>query len=236
MTAVVVPEVSWWWQWVPPAGASGDEVAAWQGATAPVFAGWAAGGLAALHGEHPGVLRDGLTAAAVGDEVAAWLRGRTDGLPDWTRVAWGAGFVVDDRPQWAPVVATVEFREPSAPDPSYLMDVVATRGRPDDARPPAVDYVTTAAGDGVRVTALVRGPRRAAFVRVDAAMRLDVPATAARPARSADVVLSVRVSELGLFATVGPGVEELMHVVAAQCLPGADGVPAIVLPTVRSLP
>lgn len=227
-----VLEVAWVWGWVPAADAPRAEVDAWRDATTEQFAQWAAAGVAGLLADAPDELRGTLTPAELGAEVATWLHGRTAGLPAWTHVVWGAVFVEPERPRWVPVVATVEVREPAGEDSTYLMEAVGTTGLPGDARAPLVEYVTTDAGDGVRVTALVRGEHGEAFARVDGALRLD--ATAWRG--PLDVLVSSRVSELALFGLVGAGVEELMQLIAAgidedigggvaprQVAPGASG-------------
>lgn len=206
-----VLEVAWVWGWVPQADAPADVVDAWRAETTEQFARWASAGVADLLAAAPAELGGTLTPQELGAEVATWLHGRTAGLPAWTHVVWGAVFVEPERPRWVPVVATVEVREPAGEDSTYLMDAVGHTGLPGDARPPLVDYVTTDAGDGVRVTALVRGEHGEAFARVDGALRLD--ATAWRG--PLDVLVSVRVSELALFGLVGAGVEELMQLIAA---------------------
>lgn len=203
-----LPPVRWAWWWVPPAGHDAAAADAWSEEVAELFAAWTADGVALL----PPGLRDALGTRTVGDEVVAWLRTRTADLPPATYVAFGAAFLAPDRPRWAPVVAVVRVREPGADDTGYLLDVVGAAGRPDDARPPLVEYVTTDAGDGVRVAALARGAHGEASVRVDAALRLD--ATDARG--PVDVVVSTRVAELPLFGLVGPGVDQLLHLVAAD--------------------
>lgn len=223
---VVPPQVTWVWSWVPPV--DGDEVtsAAWEADVTAAFDLWTADAVTALTRALPPQLRDAAVPGSVGQEVAAWLRSRTVDLPPATYVAWGAAFLTPERPRFAPVVAVVELREPTAPDAGYLMDVVGARGRAEDARPPLVDYVTTDGGDGVRVTALVRGSRGEAAVRVEAALRLDPT-----PERGAvDVVVSTRVDELALFGLAGPGVEQLLHAVARE--PIAAGTP----PTPRRTP
>lgn len=212
--ALVAPDVTWAWSWVPPADHDEEEARAWHADVAATFTGWTVGTIAELTRALPPELRAGAAASAVGGEVATWLRGRTVGLPPWTYVAWGAVFLTPERPRWAPVVAVVELRE--APDGSeHLMDVVGAAGLPQDARPPVVDFVTTDAGDGVRVTALARGPRGEAYVRVDAALRLE----ATDDGGPVDVVVSTRADELGMFGLIGVGVEQLLHVVAASSLP-----------------
>lgn len=217
-------EVSWPWWWVPSDATPADLVAEWEEGTADVFAQWTAAGLADLLASAPVELAEALTPRAVGAQAAAWLRERAAGLPPWVHVAWGAVFVEPERPRWAPVVATVEVREAAGEDSAYLMEAVGSAGLPGDARTPLVDYVTTDAADGVRVTALVRGEHGEAFVRVDAALRLE--ATAARG--PLDVLVSTRVSELALFGLVGAGVEELMQLVAA----GIDERGAVAAPRV----
>lgn len=212
-------DVTWRWQWVPAPGA--PDAQQWQDDTAAVFVEWTADGLRDVE--------PALTPEAVGAQTAQWLRSRADDCPPGARVAWGAGYVTADRPRWAPVVVTIELRTPRAADAGYLMDEVGARGAPGDARRPTVDYLTTEAGDGVRVAALVRGPGGAASCRVDAAVRVDVPAYGDEPATSVDVLASTRTGDLTLFGTLGAGVDDLLHLVAGQCLPGPDGTPDLVL-------
>lgn len=235
MSVPTLPGVAWRWQWVPAADAPDDEVAAWLLTTADLFTGWADEGLASVTTLPPDV-RAELTPEGVGRAVALWLWSRAGQVGAGLRVVWGAAFTSADRPRWAPVVVTVELREPQAEDPTYLMTEVGAAGTADDARPPTVDYVTTAAGDGLRVGALVRGELNAASYRVDAAVRVEVPAYGGLPAQAVDLLLATRAQDLGLAGVLGEGVEELMHLVAEQCLPGPDGVPGIVLaPAERSV-
>ncbi|UZN03124.1 hypothetical protein [Cellulomonas sp. S1-8] len=234
--ALTLPAVAWRWQWVPASDAPEADAAAWLTSTADVFTGWARDGLTDATALPPEV-RAEVTPEGVGRVVALWLWGRAGECPPGARLVWGAAFTSADRPRWAPVLVTVEFRVPLADDPSYLMDDVGARGADDDARPAVVDYVTTAAGDGLRVGALVREPYGAAAFRVDAAVRIDVPAHDDSGATAVDVLLATRVQDLGLAGVVGPGVEELMHLVAEQFLPGPDGTTGIVLaPAERSMP
>ena len=208
----LLPTVTWAWSWVPPVGDDDVEARTWEADVAAMFDAWTADSRAALTHGLPPELRGLAAPGSVGAEVTAWLRSRTVDLSPQTHVVWGAAFLTPERPRWAPVVAVVELSEPRADDAGYLMDVVGTRGRPDDARPPVVEYVTTDGGDGVRVTALTRGTHGEASVRVDAALRLD--ATAVRG--PLDVVVATRVHELGLFGLAGPGIDQLLHAIAAE--------------------
>ncbi|MBO3089356.1 hypothetical protein [Cellulomonas dongxiuzhuiae] len=229
--ALVVPDVTWTWAWVPATDTPGDQLADWLTATAEQLAAWTDGpDVASLPVELRAEAQAEMTPQAIGRATALWLCGRAAECPAGVRVVWGAGFVAEaDRPLWAPIPVAVEFRTPVADDPTYLMDTVGTRGSEGDGRPPVVDYVTTAAGDGVRVAALVREPGGVASCRVDAALRAEVPAYGDRPASSVDVVLSTWTDDLGLAGALGEGVADLMQRVATLLLPGEDGVPGIVL-------
>jgi hypothetical protein len=152
-----------------------------------------------------------LTSEMVGRGAAGWLLERADQLPTWARLAWGAAFA-DSTPRWAPVPVVVEFRQPAAGDSAYLMDWVGASGLDGDAREPVIDYVTTPVGDGVRVFALGRGPRGELYGRLNAAMRLDIPGDG--DTAGVDVLLTTLVFELGLMALIGPGVEQLMQLIA----------------------
>ena len=225
------PDVHWLWWWVPSDGEPAEALAQWQTSTAGLFTQWLGDGITAVIPTLPAELRDEITPESVAHDVASWLRGRAAGLPTWTRIAWGAGFLDPERPRWVPVVVVVEMREPAAEDAGYLLDELAPDGAPDDARRPVVDYVTTTAGDGVRVAALVRGPDGEAYARVDAALRVD--ATDAHG--PVDVRLSTRVVEQSLFGVVGQGVAELMHLVAAEVGPGAAAAPGGAGSSVRGM-
>jgi hypothetical protein len=213
----------WQWQWVPGAARGADVRAAWTGQLTAQFAEWTRAGMAEAHAAWPGEAGPcPITGDLVGQGVASWLLERADRLPPWARLAWGAVFL-DERPRWAPVPVVVEFRRPAAADPVYLMDEVGAAGRPGDAREPVVDYVTTPAGDGVRVFALARTVEGAGYGRLDAALRLEVPTGDGAAGDGADVILTTVVFELGLMALIGPGVEQLMQRIAAECAPGSDG-------------
>lgn len=225
-----VIQLPWRWEWVP--GPDNRHRSAWAEQVASLFTGWTADGLAALReawsveSAEPFPVGDD----AIGAYVGTWLRDRADQLPAWSRLAWGAAYL-GATPRWAPVPVVVEFREPAEPDPGYLMTVVGASGLIGDGREPEIDYVTTNAGDGVRVTALVRGGRGEVGGRVDAAMRIDIPAGLADRIEetSVDVVLSTRVFDLGLLAAIGPGVEQLMRLVADECAPApGSGPPGLV--------
>ncbi|MBD7920238.1 hypothetical protein H9657_18350 [Cellulomonas sp. Sa3CUA2] len=219
MVSLPVPEVAWAWWWVPSDDEHPAAVEEWHAATAGMFAQWVDETILSGAATLPVELRRGLTPQGVGHEVATWLRGRAAGLPVGTRVAWGAGFLAPERPRWAPVVVVVEMREPAHADAGYLLDGLAPDGAPGDARRPVVDYVTTSAGDGVRVSALVRGEDGDVCARVDAALRVD----ATDQHGAIDVVLSTRVVDQSVFGIAGQGVEELMHLVAAEVGPPVAG-------------
>ncbi|RAG85927.1 hypothetical protein DN069_09120 [Streptacidiphilus pinicola] len=216
----------WHWEWVPGGGPDRAEPQAWTDRLAAQFAEWTADGLATAREGWPADEAGTpfpLTAEAVGRDVADWLRERAVQLPPWSRLAWGA-VAVDGRVRWAPVPVVVEFRAPEAEDPEYLMELVGSGGWEEDAREPVVDYVTTPGGDGLRVLALCRSSEGAAYARLDAALRLDLPPTGDGPGVSADVLLSTRVVEMGLMALIGPGVEQLMQQIAEESAP-TDGRP-----------
>jgi hypothetical protein len=206
---------------LPPDGPDGD---AWTARVVALFEQWTAEGLAAGRAAWPAAAGTPFpfTAEMLGREAAGWLRERAAALPPWARLAWGAAFVAG-RPRWAPVPVVVEFAQPEAEDPTYLMETVGARGMEGDAREPVVDYVTTAIGDGLRVFALCRGPEGAACARLHAALRLDVPPRAGTPGVSTDVLLSTLVFETGLMAVIGDGVEQLMQQIADECAPADQG-------------
>ena len=230
--ALVVPEVTWTWAWVPMGDVEGTQLRDWLTATAERLAAWTDGpDVASLPPEVRADAQAEMTPPAIGRATALWLWDRAVECPEGVRLVWGAGFLGDaERPLWAPVPVTVEFREPAADDPTYLLQTVGATGLDEDARPPVVDYVTTVAGDGVRVSALVHGARGEATCRVDAALRADVPAYGDRPESRVDVVLSTRTPDLGLGGVLGEGVADLLHELATLLLPGQDGEPGIVLP------
>lgn len=213
----------WAWEWVPKAPPGDPLREAWTLHLVELFADWAADGLTAAREVWPedAGIDFPFTPEMVGRGAAEWLLERSDGLPEYARLAWGVAYL-DKRPRWAPVPVVVQFHRITADDPGYLMDAVGARGRPDDARPPVVDYVTTPIGDGLRVFAMARSTDGAAFGRVEAAMRLEVPPTGASPGVAADVILSALAFEMGLMAVLGPGVEQLMGLIAADCAPAED--------------
>lgn len=213
----------WRWEWVPGVRSDERERQVWTEHVAELFADWTADGLAEARQARPpdAGAEFPVTPDLVGRGAAEVLLERAGQLPASARLAWGAAFV-DGQPRWAPVPVVVEFRTPRAEDPNYLMDVVGAAGRDTDARPPAVEYVTTPAGDGVRVLALARSPQGAAFGRVEAALRLDAPPpTGGAASVRADVVFTTAVVEMGLMALIGPGVEQLMQQIATDCVPRA---------------
>lgn len=217
---------AWHWEWVPNAGPDGPERQAWTERVVALFADWASDGLAAARQAWPKEAQAAfpVTADMVGQGAAELLLDRAGALPVWARLAWGAAAVAG-RVRWVPVPVVVEFRQPQAEDPNYLMEVVGAEGREGDARRPRVDYVTTTIGDGVRVAALARSPEGAAFGRVDAAMRLDIPPTGDTASVSVDVILTTQVFDFGLLAVIGTGVEQLMQLTADSCVPSTDGPP-----------
>jgi hypothetical protein len=219
---LALTRVPWRWEWVPSARQGEEMRAAWTEHMVALFEDWTREGLAAARSAWPA---DAGAEFPVGRGVAEWLRERADQLPTWAQLAWGAAFV-EGRPRWAPVPVVVEFCQPQADDPVYLMERVGATGRDGDAREPVVDYVTTPIGDGVRVFALGRTEEGAAYGRVDAAMRLDVPPSGVAAGISADVLLTTRVFEMGLMAVIGPGVEQLMQLIAAESAPQPDASPA----------
>lgn len=223
----------WHWEWVPRVRAGQEEHEAWTAHMVKLFADWTSEGLEAARQAWSETVRTSeggiefpFTADMVGRGAAEWLLDRAWQLPAWSRLAWGAAFV-DGRPRWAPVPVVVEFRRPREEDPNYLMEIVGASGRSSDTRPPAVDYVTTPIGDGVQVFALERSAEGAAFGRLDAALRLEVPpggGTEHGEAGSAgtDVLLSARVFEMGLMALIGAGIEQLMQQIAHDCAPASE--------------
>lgn len=215
----------WHWEWVPAVRPGEPEHAEWTEGMVALFEDWTSEGLAAARAAWPADAgaEFPITSDMAGREVAKWLLERADGLPAWARLAWGAVFV-NGRPRWAPVPVVVEFCTPLAEDPNYLMDMVGARGVDGDAREPVVDYVTTPIGDGLRVFALCRSAEGAAYARVDAALRLDVPPSVGAPSVSTDVLLTTLVFEMGLMALIGAGVEQLMQQTANECAP-ADASP-----------
>jgi hypothetical protein len=220
----------WHWEWVPRPIDDEPARRQWSDHVVSLFEDWTRGGWDQARAAWPATApaEFPFTPEVIGRNAAEWLLQRADSLPRWARLAWGAAFVAG-RPRWAPVPVVVEFREPRAEDPNYLMDVVgASKPRPDDGREPTVDYVTTPFGDGVRVVALGRSAEGAAFGRLDAALRLDWPPTTERAGLRADVLLATRVFDVELLAVIGPGVEQLMRLVATEGrgpIPTATAVP-----------
>ncbi|MGL4178853.1 MAG: hypothetical protein ACRCSN_22590 [Dermatophilaceae bacterium] len=243
MTPGLAPiSVTWLWDWVPGPGLGPGADAEWTERTSADFARWTREGLTAVRAAWereqetaPTPAEFSITDDVVGQSTTAWLLARRDQLPPWSRLAWGAAFV-DEMPRWAPVPVVVEFREPRQTESHYLMDEVGAQGPPGDGREPVVDYVSTPRGDGVRVTAMLRGEYGRAAGRLDAAMRIEVPHV--ESPLTADVLFSTRIFDLGLLGVIGQGVELLMHQVAADCVPEADGVaPRLTLITTeRSTP
>jgi hypothetical protein len=186
--------VSWFWDWVPPAGRTAEQQATWIANVAGLFEEWAGAKVA-----EPGVM---------GPAMARDLLERADSLPGDCRLVWGAGFV-DEEARWLPLTVVAEFREPRSADTAYLMTAVGAEGFPDDIRDPKIEYVSTGHGDGVRVLALARAEGDGLHGRVNAALRLEAPAP------GLDVLLSTRVRELGAAGAIGFGVEALMNLIAA---------------------
>ncbi|MCX4751304.1 hypothetical protein OG455_38380 [Kitasatospora sp. NBC_01287] len=216
----------WHWEWVPTARPGDPAHEAWTEHLVALFEEWTAEGMVAARAAWPADAGTAFpfTSELVGRDAAAWLLERAGRLPAWSRLAWGAVFV-NGRPRWAPVPVVVEFTGPVAGDPNYLMHLVGARGLEGDAREPIVDYVTTSIGDGLRVFALCRSADGAAYARLHAALRLDVPPTGGAPGVGIDVLLTTLVFEMGLMALIGHGVEQLMHRIADECAP-ADASPA----------
>ncbi|MCW2559634.1 MAG: hypothetical protein JWP55_3598 [Mycobacterium sp.] len=216
----------WHWEWVPNVRPGEEKREVWTKHVVALFEDWTSEGVAAARLAGPeGEIEFPLASGMVGRAAAEWLLARAERLPEWSRLAWGAVFVAGG-PHWAPIPVLVEFCQPVADDPNYLMEIVGATGLHGDARSPAVDYVTTPIGDGVRVFAMGRTPQGQAFGRLDAALRLDVPPGEGAPSVSTDVVLTTRVFELGLMALIGAGVEQLMQRIADDCAPGPDAGPA----------
>jgi hypothetical protein len=226
---LALTRLPWRWEWVPSAAGdgSGEAREVWTERTAALFEDWTRERLDAARAAWPddAGAEFPFTPDLVGHATAGWLLERADGLPTWSRLAWGAVFA-DGRPRWAPVPVVVEFCEPLAEDPNYLMDTVGARGMEADAREPTVDYVTTPVGDGLRVFALCRSAEGAAYARVHAALRIDVPPTGGVPGVSADVLLTTLVFEMGLMAVIGTGMEQLMRQIADESAPPPGAGPA----------
>ena len=205
----------WRWEWVPHRAQGPDVRAAWTEHVVTLFEDWTRKSLDNLRSALPAEERAEfpLTSDLVGRGAAGWLLERADQLATGARLAWGAVFV-DSTPRWAPVPVAVEVRRPAAEDSAYLMDWVGASGLDGDAREPVIDYVTTPVGDGVRVFALGRGPHGELYGRLNAAMRLDIPGDGDAAGFGVDVLLTTLVFELGLMALIGPGVEQLMQLIA----------------------
>ncbi|MFD9811991.1 hypothetical protein [Streptomyces sp. NPDC059080] len=218
-------DIPWHWEWVPGDVPGEGEDDPWAAHMAELFKEWTSEGLDAARqswteevgGEFP------ITGDAVGHSVAAWLRERAAQLPAWSRLAWGAAFLEEGAPRWAPVPVVVEFHRPEAEDPNYLLELMGAGGVEGDARPPTVEYVTTLSGDGFRVFALGRTSDGAAYGRVGAALRLDIPQGGDRADVGVDVLLSTLVLDMGLMAVIGSGTEQLMQQIAEESVPKPDG-------------
>ncbi|GAB2711957.1 hypothetical protein [Kitasatospora kifunensis] len=223
---LALTRMPWHWEWVPAARAGESAHEAWTERLVALFEEWTSEGLVAARAAWPADAGAPFpfTPDQLGREAAGWLLERAEQLPAWSRLAWGAVFV-NGRPRWAPVPVVVEFSGPVAGDPNYLMHLVGARGLEGDAREPVVDYVTTSIGDGLRVFALCRSAEGAAYARVHAALRLDVPPTGGAPGVGVDVLLTTLVFEMGLMALIGNGVEQLMQQIADDCAP-VDASPA----------
>jgi hypothetical protein len=213
--------VSWFWQWVPTRDGGEALRSEWTWHVVELFTGWAGDQLEAARSAWPpdAPAEFPFTPDTIGGGIASFLLERADELPDWGRLAWGATFVADQL-RWAPVLVVVEFHRPEADDPEYLMAHVGARGAEGDAREPTIDYVTTSAGDGVRVSALCRSDEGPVYGRVDAALRLEVLPTAV------DVLLSTRVHDLAQMAVIGSGVELLMTMIADEWVTSHTGAAA----------
>jgi hypothetical protein len=216
-------EVSWFWDWVPAAGAGAAERAAWSGYVTSLLDTWVGEKVAAARAAWPADAAEEFpfTPGEMGPKVARDLLARTEGLPANCRLVWGAGFL-GETVRWLPVLIVAEFREPRPGDSSYLMAVVGAEGLDGDVREPKIDYVTTGHGDGIRVIAMADSEGEGLHGRVNAALRLEGPPV------DVDVLLTTRVAALDQLAVIGPGIEALMHMIADQfgAQPG-DGVPPL---------
>jgi hypothetical protein len=213
-------EVSWFWDWVPAAGADAEERAAWSEFVTNLLDTWVGEKVAAARAAWPADAPEEFpfTPGEMGPKVAHDLLERTEGLPANCRLIWGAGFL-NETVRWLPVLILAEFREPRPGDSSYLMAMVGAEGLDGDIREPRVEYVTTAHGDGIRVIAMANSEGEGLHGRVTAALRLEGPPT------DVDVLLSTRVAAMDQLAVIGPGIETLMRMIAGQfgAEPG-DGV------------
>jgi hypothetical protein len=224
----VVPEVSWFWNWVPAPDSDAQTVTDWTARVSALLDEWAGEKVDAARAEWPAEEPEEFPFAIgeMGQAVARSLLERAAGLPAYVRLFWGAAFVGGDL-RWMPLLVTAEFREPRADDPAYLMAEVGADGLAGDVREPVIDYVATDRGDGLRVFALASSEEEGVYGRVDAALRLEVPATAAAPGTDVDVLLRTRVFGMDQMALIGFGVEALMHLIAADSVaaPTEDGAP-----------
>ncbi|MEU3708573.1 hypothetical protein [Streptomyces catenulae] len=218
-------DIPWHWEWVPGEVPGEGEEDPWVQHVTELFAAWTTEGLDAARQSWAKEIAEDfpLSGEAVGLAIAAWLRERAAQLPAWSRLAWGAAFLEEGAPRWAPVPVVVEFHRPEAEDPNYLLELMGAGGAEGDTRPPTVEYVTTLSGDGFRVFALGRTDDGAAYGRVGAALRLDIPQGADSGDVGVDVLLSTLVFDMGLMAVIGPGVEQLMQQIAEESVPQPDG-------------
>ncbi|MCB5907525.1 hypothetical protein [Streptomyces pinistramenti] len=216
--------VPWHWEWVPEVQPDAADDDPWTARMVELFTEWTAEGLASARQSWPAEAEAEfpLTGEAVGHGVAGWLRERAAQLPAWSRLAWGAAFL-DGEPRWAPVPVVVEFRRPDAEDPNYLLELMGAGGVEGDTRPPAVDYVTTLSGDGFRLFALGRTSDGAAYGRVGAALRLDVPQGGDTADIGVDVLMTTLVFEMGLMGVIGSGMEQLMQQIAEESVAPPGG-------------
>jgi hypothetical protein len=203
--------VSWFWEWVPAADSDAATRAAWTESVAARLDEWAGGKVAAARAAWPADAAEEFpfTAGEMGAAVARDLLVRAADVPANCRLIWGAGFAGDEA-RWLPLLVLAEFRQGRPGDSGYLMELVGAGGRPEDIREPAVEYVTTDHGDGIRVLALARSADDELYGRVHAALRLD------GPAGEVDVLLETQVKALDQLAVIGPGVEAVMVMIAAQ--------------------
>ena len=202
MNPAISIEVSWFWDWVPPA----DEAAAWIPYVSRMLEEWAGATVAAARTDQDFPF----TTGEMGTAVAEAMLERAASVPANCRLLWGAGFV-DDDVRWLPLLILVEFRAPRPGDSSYLMAEVGSDGFPEDIREPQTEYVTTDHGDGVRVVALADSPEEGVHARANAALRLETTGD-----REVDVLLSTRVQGMDKAGVIGGGLETAMHLIASQ--------------------
>ncbi|MGI5148771.1 hypothetical protein ACQEVC_20710 [Plantactinospora sp. CA-294935] len=222
-------EVSWLWDWVPATGSDVAERTAWTEYVASQLDSWVGEKVAAARAAWPAdaVEEFPFTVGEMGSAVARDLLERADDLPRNCRLIWGAGFLGDEA-RWLPLVVLAEFRRPRGEDPAYLMAMVGAEGFDNDIREPNVDYVTTDHGDGIRVLALARSVGDALHGRVNAALRLEGRSAPGTQAGDVDVLLTTQVTSMDQLAVIGPGVEAVMHMIAAQfAAQPEDGVPPL---------